>query len=197
MRRGDLDALLVTSKPRSNPGRADATLEHRMRPSPLFGRARGPTHTPARGALLAGWLLLGTLLPACAGPEVRHYPSPGTALGALPFSEAVRVGDLLLVSGQIGNRPGTLELVAGGIEAETRQTLDNVRAVLERHGSSLDRVVKCTVFLADIAEWPAMNAVYRTYFTDAPPARSAACANGLALGARVEIEAIAVVGGAR
>jgi reactive intermediate/imine deaminase len=103
-----------------------------------------------------------------------------------------------LVSGfRIGNRPGTLGLVDGGIEAETRQTLDNVRAVLERHGSSLERVVKCTVFLADISEWPAMNAVYRTYFPDAPPARSAAGANGLALGARVEIEAIAVVGGTR
>ncbi|MHC5209844.1 MAG: RidA family protein [Planctomycetota bacterium] len=135
------------------------------------------------------------LLSACAGPDVRHYASPGTALGALPFSEAVRVGDLLFVSGQVGNLPGTLELVEGGIEAETAQTLENVRAVLERHGSSMDRVVKCTVFLADIAEWPAMNAVYRRFFPGAPPARSAAGANGLALGARVEIEAIAVAGG--
>jgi reactive intermediate/imine deaminase len=154
------------------------------------------------GALLGTLLgaLSVALLPACAGPrspEVRHFASPGTALGALPFSEAVQVGELLFVSGQIGNRPGTLELVPGGIEAETRQTLDNVRAVLERHGSSMDRVVKCTVFLADIAEWPAMNAVYRTCFPGAPPARSAAGASGLALGARVEIEAIAVVGGAR
>jgi reactive intermediate/imine deaminase len=112
----------------------------------------------------------------------------------LPFSEAVRVGDTLYVSGQRGNVPGTLQLVPGGIAAEARQTLENMKAVLERRGSSLDRVVKCTVFLADMKEWPAFNEVYLRYFTKDLPARSALGASGLALGARVEMECIAVVG---
>jgi len=131
---------------------------------------------------------------AQAGPAVEHYASPSAAGRSLPFSEAVRVGELLFLSGQLGNRPGTLELVPGGIAAETRQTLESIRAILERHGSSLDRVVKCTVFLADIAEWGAMNEVYRTFFPEKPPARSALGASGLALAARVEIECIATIG---
>ena len=142
------------------------------------------------------------LLAACqahaaaqAGPVLERYASPTAAGRSLPFSEAVRVGDLLFLSGQLGTRPGSLELVPGGIGPETRQTLENIRAVLERHGSSLARVAKCTVFLADMAEWPAMNEVYRTFFPEALPARSALGASGLALGARVEIECIAAVGG--
>ena len=111
----------------------------------------------------------------------------------LPFSEAVRVGSMLYLSGQIGT-DSTFRLVPGGIVPETRQTLDNIRAVLERHGSSLDRVVKCTVMLADIAEWSTVNSVYVTYFPGRKPARSALGANGLALGARVEIECWATVG---
>ena len=110
-----------------------------------------------------------------------------------PFCEAVRVGHMLYLSGQLGITPGTTELVLGGIAEETRQTLENIRAVLERHGSSLDRVVKCTIFLADIAEWPSMNEVYVTYFRDKKPARSAVAGSGLALGARVEIDCVAVV----
>ena len=83
-------------------------------------------------------------------------------------------------------------MVSGGIAAETRQTLENIKQTLTAVGSSMDRVVKCTVFMADMKEWDAMNAVYRTYFT-APnfPARSAFGANGLALNAKVEIECIA------
>jgi reactive intermediate/imine deaminase len=134
---------------------------------------------------------LALLVASCAAPPEFH-PSPGST--GLPFSEAVRSGDLLFVSGQIGNEPGTMQLVPGGIAAETRQTLENMRAILERHGSGLDRVVKCTVFLADIGEWPAMNEVYRTFFPARPPARSAVAGSGLALGARVEIECIAVTG---
>lgn len=132
-------------------------------------------------------------LTAC-GTQVEFLNAPGSEDLGLPFSEAVRAGDLLFLSGQIGNAPGTWDLVPGGIEAETRQTLENVGAILERHGSSFDRVVKCTVFLQDIEEWPAMNGVYRTYFSSGPPARSALAGSGLALGARVEIECIAVIG---
>ena len=96
------------------------------------------------------------------------------------------------LSGAIGNKPGTLELVEGGIQAETRQIMETIKMRVETFGSSMDRVAKCTVFLADMSEWGAMNEVYRTYF-DKPPARSALGANGLALGAAVEIECIAVV----
>ena len=134
---------------------------------------------------------------ATAGNRPRAEPtfarSPDAALRALPFSEAVRVGELLYLSGQIGTRPGTLELVPGGIMNETRQTLENVRGILVRNSSSLERVVKCTVFLADMAEWQAMNEVYVEFFPNHPPARSALGTSGLALGARVEIECIAVV----
>jgi len=125
--------------------------------------------------------------PAPAGP--RFHPWPGG--GDLPFSEAVQVGDLLFLSGQVGALPGTLELAPGGMEGEARQALDNIRAALERHGARMSDVVKCTVFLADIAEWGAFNTIYRSYFPPPAPARSALGANGLALGARVEIECIA------
>ncbi len=124
-------------------------------------------------------------------PEVVYLTSPEMA--GLPFSEAVRVGNLLFLSGQLG-RDASGRLVPGGIAAETRQTLENIKAALERHGSSLDRVVKATVFMADMNEWAEMNRIYVTYFPQHLPARSALGANGLALGARVEIECIAVVG---
>jgi len=111
----------------------------------------------------------------------------------LPFSDAIRVGDLLFLSGNVGNFPGTMELAPGGIKGETRQTMENIKATLEKYGSSLGEVVKCTVFLADISEWSAMNEVYIEYFPVKPPARSALGVNGLALGARTEIECIATV----
>ena len=133
--------------------------------------------------------LLGSARIGAAAPE--YIPIPGSD-GSLPFSDAVRAGDLLFLSGKIGIDPATGKLVTGGIGKETRQTMDNIKASLERIGSSLDMVVKCTVFLADMAEWPAMNEVYRTYFKN-PPARSAFGANGIALDARVEIECVAVM----
>lgn len=130
------------------------------------------------------------LLPVTAtAQEIEHIQPPGAL--DLPFTAAVRVGGMLYLSGQIGNKPGTTELVGGGIRAETRQAMENIKAVLEYAGRSLDDVVKCTVFLADIAEYGAMNEVYRTYFSENPPARSAMAGSGLALGARVEIECIA------
>ena len=124
--------------------------------------------------------------------DVAYLNMPGMEDLGLPFSAAVRVDNTLYVSGNVGNMPGTLDLTPGGIQGETKQTLDNIKAVLERFGSSMDKVVKCTVFLADIGEWGAMNEVYRTYFKN-PPARSALGASGLALGARVEIECIAAM----
>jgi reactive intermediate/imine deaminase len=125
-------------------------------------------------------------------PVVEYLNAPGTEELNLPFSAAVRVDKTLYLSGNIGNLPGTLDLAPGGIQGETRQAMENIRQALENFGSSMDRVVKCTVFLADMNEWAAMNEVYRSYFTT-PPARSALGASGLALNGRVEIECIAVV----
>jgi reactive intermediate/imine deaminase len=125
---------------------------------------------------------------------VEYFPVANSlASMKLPFSEAVRVGSTLYLSGALGIDAGGT-LVAGGIEAETRQAMENIRAVLERHGSSMARVIKCTAMLADMAEWPAMNRVYVEYFPVNLPARSAFGATGLALGGRVEIEAVALVG---
>lgn len=138
-------------------------------------------------------LLAGFLFPVAAlagGDPVFHAP-PGDR--DWPFSEAVVAGDLLFVSGAIGVDPATGGLVEGGIGPETRQTMENIERSVEKYGSSMERVVKCTVFLADIAEWAAMNEVYVTYFPKGKPARSALGASGLALDARVEIECIAML----
>ena len=121
--------------------------------------------------------------------EIERYRGESSNL---PFSEAVRVGNVLYLSGQIG-LDNSGKLVSGGIAAETRQTLENIKVVLERYGSSMEKVVKCTVMLADIREWDEMNKVYLTFFHNELPARSALGASGLALMARVEIECIAVV----
>ena len=129
-------------------------------------------------------------------PRVEFLTTPESEAQGFPFSEAVRVGHMLYLSGQIGERradTGEIKVVEGGIQAETRQAMDNIKAVLERYGSSLSRVVKCTVMIDDMSEWPAMNQVYATYFTGPKPARSAIGADGLALGAKVEIECWATV----
>jgi len=122
---------------------------------------------------------------------LEFFPAPDAAGMKLPFSEAVRAGDLLFLSGQLGIRPDTRRLAEGGIRAQTEQTMENIRATLARHGLTMDRVVKCTIFLADMGEWSAMNEVYVRYFPRKLPARSALGSSGLALGARVEIECIA------
>jgi reactive intermediate/imine deaminase len=109
----------------------------------------------------------------------------------LPFSEAVRVGNTLYLSGQIGIVPGGMKLIPGGIREEARQTMENIRTSLEANGYAMSDLVKCTVMLADISEWGTFNEVYRTFFSGRYPARSALGANGLALGARVEVECIA------
>lgn len=125
-------------------------------------------------------------------PAIEFLGSPVLEGMDLPFSGATRVGDFIFVSGNIGNMPGGLQLAGEDIESQTRQTLENIKAVLERHGSSMDRVVKVTVMMADMNEWGAMNEVYREYFKAPYPARSAFGASGLAAGARLEIECIAV-----
>jgi reactive intermediate/imine deaminase len=118
-----------------------------------------------------------------------EYSNAGMPLaGDMPFSAAVRVGDLLILSGQIGNLPGTTRLAPGGIKAEAKQALENVKRILEANGSSMDRVVKCTVMIADIDEWAAFNEVYVTYFPGPKPARSAFESSGLAFDGRVELE---------
>jgi len=152
-----------------------------------------------RSLILPGVFLyaLAACAPAARPPAVSEpvfLPSADQALRGLPFSDAVRVGDLLFLSGKVGTIPGKTELVPGGIAAETRQTMESIKATLLANGSSLDRVVKCTVMLADIREWAAMNEVYAQYFPNHRPARSSFGASGLALNARVEIECIAAAG---
>ncbi len=125
------------------------------------------------------------------GTQPRRETIGGPGPGGLPFSAAVRYGNLLFVSGNVGNDPGTLDLVRGGTTGQTRQAMENIKATLELAGSSMADVLKATVFLADIDDYAAMNDVYRTYFPNDPPARSTLAASGLAIGALVEIEAIA------
>ena len=126
---------------------------------------------------------------------MEFYRSAAAKEAGLPFSEAVRVGDVLYLSGALGNVPGRMELVPGGVEAETHQTMRNIERVLRNNGLTFDNVFKCTVMLADMAQWPAFNKIYVTYFhPDRLPARSAFGANGLALGARVELECWAYAG---
>ena len=126
---------------------------------------------------------------------LKFIRSRGTIDAGLPFSDAVRVGDVLYLSGALGNVPGKMELAPGGIEAETRQMFENIARTLEQNGLSFDDVFKCQVFLADMKEWPAFNKVYVAYFKqERLPARSALGVNGLAMGARVEMEVTAHAG---
>ncbi len=123
---------------------------------------------------------------------MQHFQTPDMKGLGLPFSAAVRVGDLLYLSGALGNLPGSLRLIEGGTAAEARQTMENIGAVLRFCGLEFTDVVKCTAMLADMAEWSEFNKVYIGYFPpDRLPARSAFGCNGLALGARVELECIA------
>ena len=123
--------------------------------------------------------------------SVRFVQSDFAKEAELPFSEVVQVGNMLYLSGQLGNLPGTITLVEGGIAAETAQTMKNIEALLKANEATLDNVIKCTCMLADISEWPQMNEVYKAFFPRQKPARSAFATSGLALGARVEIECLA------
>ena len=123
--------------------------------------------------------------------QVEYSSAASTA--NRPFSDYVRVGNVIYLSGKLGTDTSG-KLAAGGIAAETKQTLENIRSVLEKNGSSLDHVVKCTVMLADMKEWADMNTVYTTFFKkERMPARSAFGTSGLALNARVEIECVAIM----
>ena len=123
---------------------------------------------------------------------IERFNSGRILPASLPFCEGTAVGGLVFLSGQLGNVPGTLTLVDGGIEAQARQALDNIRTTLQAQGLDLANLLRCTVMLADMAEWPAFNAAYAAFFAGHPlPARSAFGCNGLALGARVEIECTA------
>ena len=121
---------------------------------------------------------------------VRTEDAPAPFQGA-PYSQAIRLGDLVFVSGQLSLRPGDTALSGGTIQEQTEQVLANVRAILEASGSGLDRLVKTTVFLQDLADFAGMNEVYARHVGDRPPARSTVEVAALPSGARVEIEAIA------
>lgn len=125
-------------------------------------------------------------------PDVRYVQTEAFAQQNLPFSEAVIYNDFTFLSGQIGDKDG--KLVEGGIIPETNQAMQNIKAVLDRNGSSLDKVIKCTCMLADIEEWAQMSQEYMKYFPNHKPARSAFAGTGLAMNARVEIECMAYIG---
>lgn len=131
-----------------------------------------------------------------ATPAVEYFPAPALQGRPAPFSSAVRVGDVLYLSGQIGLAPdGKLPAT---FEGQARQTMDNVGAALKARGLGWDDVFKCTVMIADMKNWPAFNAVYVPYFKPGKlPARSALGANGLALGAQLELECLAYAGARR
>ncbi len=122
---------------------------------------------------------------------IIHTEKAPAAVG--PYSQANRAGELVYTAGQIPLDPATGKMVEGGIEAQTRRALENLQAVLEAAGAGLDSVLKTTVFLHDMGEFAAMNGVYAEFFPENPPARSAVQVAALPLGARVEIEAVAVV----
>jgi 2-iminobutanoate/2-iminopropanoate deaminase len=123
---------------------------------------------------------------------VRTESAPAPFQGA-PYSQAITANGLVFVAGQLGLRPGESEMVGEGITEQTEQIFDNLQAILEEAGSGLDRIVKTTVFLIDLGDFQAMNEVYAKRIGDLPPARSTVGIGQLPSGARVEIEAIALV----
>jgi len=141
-----------------------------------------------------GVLIAGCQPPATGdkGSDIEFLHMPGNENSGAPFSSAVRVDNTLYLSGVIGVEPGTLQVPESGIEAEARLAMAEIKATVEAFGSSMDRVVKCTVFLADESDRDAFNEIYMSYF-DTLPARSGVTVKGLALDARAEVECIAVV----
>jgi 2-iminobutanoate/2-iminopropanoate deaminase len=165
----------------------------RLRSLTVSRRAAALSPCTATAAVLACTLAVSACATATArttAPARAVIAPPGVTLLAA-YSPAIRTGDLVFLSGQVGLRPGARELVPGGIAEETRQALENVRTILDAAGLTPREVVKCTVFLADMAEYEPMNRVYAAFFGGDPPARSAVGVAALPLAARVEIECIA------
>ena len=125
------------------------------------------------------------------GKKIIHTEKAPEAIG--PYSQAVRTESMVYTAGQIGLDPATMEIVSGGMEAETRQVLNNLKQVLEAANSGLNYVVKTTVFLRDMADFPKMNAIYAEFFPENPPARSTVAVKTLPKDVAVEIEAIALI----
>ena len=150
-------------------------------------------------SIILAALIVATALVITRADEEQAPPAvvsvPGLLPAGVPFTPAVRAGGLIFLSGQVGIRPGTFELVDGGVEAEARQTMENIGKVLAVAGAGYEDIVKCTVFLADIVDWPAFNEIYIEYFPADPPARSAFATTGLVLGAATEVDCIAAVPG--
>ena len=125
------------------------------------------------------------------GKRIVSTPKAPKAIG--PYSQAVRLGVMVYTAGQIGLDPATMEIVSGGIEAQTLQVLTNLKHVLEASGSDMQHVIKTTVFLSDMNDFAAMNTIYSQFFPENPPARSTVAVAGLPKGARVEIEVVAAL----
>ena len=154
----------------------------------MFWMARSAA-TPSIATANATSVVQGAALKETVNGITYHMPY---GRPTRPFTPAVQVGDVLYLAGQIGTGASAQGgVVPGGIQAETRQTMMNIKDVLEKSGSSMEHVFKCTVFMADMKEWDAMNEVYTTFFPNHKPARSALGSTGLALNAKVEIECLA------
>ena len=125
------------------------------------------------------------------GKTIIHTDKAPAAIG--PYSQAVRIENMVYTAGQIALDPATMEIVSGGIEAETRQVLNNLKYVLEAANSGMNYVVKTTVFLRDMADFPKMNAIYAEFFSENPPARSTVAVATLPKNVAVEIEAVALL----
>lgn len=172
-----------------------------MRPMPS-----SPSKLRAHAVLLTAVLALVACDPPPPPPDATAASAPATQEGprrevirpegGVPglrfFSPAIRTGNLIFLSGAVGAKPGTLELVEGGTGPETTMALTHLQTVLEAAGADMSDVVKCTVFIADIGDFDAMNQAYAAFFPEDPPARSTVGVSGLAIGASVEIECIAV-----
>ncbi len=164
-------------------------MSHRSSPTPLWicgalALALG-CHARGEGS--------GATEAAALPLTVEFYPASGALPPNLPFSEAVRVGNLVILSGQLGIEPGTMQLVEGGLVPEARQTMENIKSTLEANGLSMRDVVKCTVMLDDISQWADFNPIYAEFFEPPYPARSAFGADGLAMGAALEVECQAAI----
>lgn len=141
---------------------------------------------------IAGALMMLAASTGMAAPP-EYFPAPSVAGSPAPFSSAVRVGDMLYLSGQIGR--GADGKLPDAFDGQAKQVMENIGTILKAHGLGWGDVFKCTVFIADMKNWPAFNAVYVPYFSAGKlPARSAVGANGLALGAQIELECLAFAG---